>query len=71
LSEGITLDAGALMALDRNDRRVVAMIAGVAQHNWRITVPATAFAQALRHPAREARLRTFDQRRSNRFCTPG
>jgi hypothetical protein len=57
LSEGITLDAGALIALDRNDRRVVTMLAGVARENWRITVPAAAFAQAMRHPGGQVRLR--------------
>ena len=50
---GITLDAGGLIALDRSDRRVLALI---AQAEHRVTVPATALAQALRSPARQARL---------------
>ena len=54
--DGITLDAGGLIALDRNDRRVVAIIAGAVQRKLRITIPATALAQAMRNPARQARL---------------
>ena len=53
---GLTLDAGGLIALDRNDRRVLALIARAAERGWRITVPATALAQAMRSPARQARL---------------
>ncbi len=53
---GVTLDAGALIALDRNDRRVIALIARAAEIGATTTVPATAFAQAIRQPARQARL---------------
>jgi hypothetical protein len=53
---GITLDAGGLIALDRNDRRVLALIARAMQVGVRITIPATALAQAMRNPARQARL---------------
>jgi len=53
---GITLDAGGLLALDRNDRRVIALIARAFELGSRVTVPATAFAQALRNPARQVRL---------------
>ena len=53
---GITFDAGGLIALDRNDRRVVALIARAAERGARITIPATALAQAMRNPARQARL---------------
>jgi hypothetical protein len=53
---GITLDAGGLIALDRNDRRVLALIARAMELGIRITVPATALAQAIRNPARQARL---------------
>ncbi len=53
---GITFDAGGLIALDRNDRRVVALIARAAERGLRITIPATALAQAMRNPARQARL---------------
>jgi predicted nucleic acid-binding protein len=53
---GITFDAGGLIALDRNDRRVLALIARATQVGGRITIPATALAQAIRNPARQARL---------------
>jgi hypothetical protein len=53
---GVTFDAGGLIALDRNDRRVLALIARAAERGMRITIPATALAQAMRNPARQARL---------------
>ena len=53
---GITFDAGGLIALDRNDRRVLTLIARATERGMRITIPATALAQAIRNPARQARL---------------
>jgi predicted nucleic acid-binding protein len=53
---GITFDAGGLIALDRNDRRVLTLIARAIERGMRITIPATALAQAIRNPARQARL---------------
>ena len=53
---GITLDAGGLIALDRNDRRVLTLITRATERGMRITIPATALAQAIRNPARQARL---------------
>lgn len=53
---GVTFDAGGLIALDRNDRRVVVLLARCAELGARVTVPATALAQATRQPARQARL---------------
>ena len=53
---GITFDAGGLIALDRNHRPVLALIARAAERGMRITIPATALAQAIRNPARQARL---------------
>lgn len=53
---GVTFDAGGLIALDRNDRRVLALVARAAERRMRITIPATALAQAMRNPARQARL---------------
>jgi predicted nucleic acid-binding protein len=53
---GITFDAGGLIALDRNDRRVLTLLARAAERGARVTIPATALAQALRSPARQARL---------------
>ena len=53
---GITFDAGGLIALDRNDRRVLTRLARATERGVRITIPATALAQAIRNPARQARL---------------
>ena len=52
---GVTLDAGALIALDRNDRRVVVLLARASETGARITVPATALAQAVRRPDQQVR----------------
>ena len=53
---GITFDAGGLIALDRNDRRVLALVARARERAMRITIPATALAQSIRNPAKQARL---------------
>ena len=56
---GVTFDAGGLIAVDRNDRRVLALIARATELGLRMTVPATALAQAIRNPAQQARLSRF------------
>jgi predicted nucleic acid-binding protein len=53
---GITFDAGGLIALDRNDRRVLALVARATERGLRITIPATALAQVIRNPSRQVRL---------------
>ena len=53
---GFTFDAGGLIALDRGDRRVMALLARATERRMRVTVPATALAQAMRRPATQARL---------------
>ena len=53
---GFTFDAGGLIALDRNDRRVIVLLARAAEVGARVTLPATALAQAMRRPATQARL---------------
>ena len=53
---GLTFDAGGLIALDRNDRQVVVLLARAAQTSASITVPASALAQAVRRPERQVRL---------------
>ena len=53
---GVTFDAGGLIALDRNDRRVIALLARARETSSPVTIPATALAQAIRRPARQARL---------------
>jgi hypothetical protein len=56
VTAGITLDAGGLIALDRDDRRVIVLLARAAEARGRVTVPASALAQAIRRPERQARL---------------
>lgn len=56
MMSGITLDAGGLIAIDRNDRRVVVLLARASETRTRVTVPATALAQAVRRPERQVRL---------------
>ena len=56
---GVTLDAGGLIALDRNDRRMVVLLARAAETGARITVPASILAQAIRKPDRQVRLSRF------------
>jgi hypothetical protein len=42
--------------LDRNDRRVITLLARAAELGLRVTIPATTLAQAIRNPARQTRL---------------
>jgi predicted nucleic acid-binding protein len=56
MNPGVTLDAGGLIALDRNDRRVIVLLARARETGARATVPATVLAQAIRRPDRQARL---------------
>src|SRR2546423_2694261 len=56
LMAGITLDAGGLIALDRSDRRIVVLLARARATHARVTVPATALAQAVRRPEQQVRL---------------
>ena len=44
---GVTMDAGGLIAVDRDDRRVLALLARARETGARVTVPATALAQAV------------------------
>jgi hypothetical protein len=53
---GVTLDAGGLIALDRNDRRVIVLLARARETGARVTIPGTALAQAIRRPERQIRL---------------
>jgi len=53
---GLTLDAGALIAFDRNDRRVVALLARALRHGYSLAVPAGVVGQAWRDGRRQARL---------------
>ena len=53
---GVTLVAGGLIGLDRDDRRVIVLLARAVETNSRVTVPASALAQAIRRPERQARV---------------
>lgn len=53
---GITFDAGGLIAVDRDDRRVLVLLARAAETNSSVTIPASALAQAVRQPQRQVRL---------------
>jgi predicted nucleic acid-binding protein len=53
---GVTLDAGGLIALDRSNRKVIVLLARARETEARVTIPATALAQAIRRPERQARL---------------
>ena len=59
---GVTLDAGGLIALEKNNRRVVAILRSALGEGGRIVVPATALAQVVRNPARQVRLWRMIQR---------
>jgi hypothetical protein len=53
---GVTLDAGGLIALDRDDRRMVVLLARARETGARVTVPASVLAQAIRRPDKQVRL---------------
>jgi transcription antitermination factor NusA-like protein len=53
---GITLDAGGLIAVDRDDRRIAVLLARASETRARVTIPASALAQAIRRPERQVRL---------------
>jgi hypothetical protein len=52
----LVLDAGALIALDRNDRSVWAMLRNAADDSAQLSVPAGVIAQAWRDGSRQALL---------------
>lgn len=56
ITTGLTLDAGGLIALDRGDRKLLSLLARARENGDRITIPATALAQALRSPVRQVRI---------------
>ena len=56
---GITLDAGALIAFERNDRRAVVLLARAVERGVQVAVPAAVVAQAWRDGRRQVRLARF------------
>lgn len=53
---GLTLDAGALIAFERNHRHVVVLLARALEHGWPLVVPAGALGQVWRDGQQQARL---------------
>ncbi|MGH3822962.1 MAG: type II toxin-antitoxin system VapC family toxin [Pseudonocardiaceae bacterium] len=56
---GLTLDAGALIALERGDRRVRVLLDESERAGWSIVVPVGPLAQVWRDGARQAELARF------------
>ena len=56
MSGGATLDAGALIAFERNDRIVVGIVAYAQRHHVRLAAPAGVLGQVWRDGSRQARL---------------
>ncbi len=53
---GVILDAGGLIAVDRNDRRMLVLLARASETRARVTIPASALAQVIRRIDCQARL---------------
>jgi len=53
---GLTLDAGALIAFERTDRKVIALLARALERDLAIAVPAGVVAQVWRDGRRQVRL---------------
>jgi hypothetical protein len=56
MSEGLTLDASALIAFERNERAVVAIVARAQQQKIRLAAPAGVVGQVWRNGSRQVRL---------------
>ena len=56
---GLTLDAGALIAIERGEQDMRALLRRARAHGWPIVIPTGALAQAWRGGARQARLAAF------------
>ena len=56
MSEGLTLDVSALIAFERNERAVVAIVARAQQHKVRLAAPAGVVGQVWRDGSRQVRL---------------
>jgi hypothetical protein len=58
-TRGVTLDAGALIALERGDRRMIALLQQTLKAKRRFQVPAGVLGQVWRHGAKQATLARF------------
>lgn len=56
MGAGATLDAGALIAFERGERTIVALIARALERDTELAVPAGVVAQVWRNGSRQARL---------------
>lgn len=56
LTGDLVLDAGALIALERGDRELIALLRGAVALDYTVVIPATALAQAWRGGPRSASL---------------
>lgn len=56
---GVTLDAGALIALERGDRRMLALLRALAKSAGRVRVPAGVVGQVWRDGSRQSVLARF------------
>jgi predicted nucleic acid-binding protein len=56
VSNAITFDAGALIAIERRSRRMQALLEEIDRRDWQVAVPAGAVAQAWRGGQRQARI---------------
>jgi hypothetical protein len=56
---GVTLDAGALIALERGDRRMIALLREIAAAHGRFRVPAGVLGQVWRDGSKQAVLARF------------
>jgi predicted nucleic acid-binding protein len=56
VTTGVTLDAGALIAIERGSRRMQALLERIANRRLAIAVPAAALGQVWRASPRQARL---------------
>ncbi len=56
VTSAITFDAGALIAIERRNRRMQALLEELDRRDWQVAVPAGAVAQAWRGGPRQARI---------------
>lgn len=64
---GLTFDAGALIAIDRGDGRMIAVLRDAVRKGLRLRVPAGVIGQAWRDGRRQATLARFLRRETWRY----
>jgi hypothetical protein len=57
--QGVTLDAGALIAIERGDGRMIALLQEIVKRSAKVRVPAGVVGQAWREPSTQVRLARF------------